>query len=45
MITSLSNEALTASVLAGSVLLSAVAQGMVVVGLWLLWRAAGRRAS
>jgi hypothetical protein len=30
--------------LAGSVLASAIAQTLVVVGLWLLWRAAGRRA-
>jgi len=30
--------------LAGSVLVSAIAQAMVVVGLWLVWRAARRRA-
>jgi hypothetical protein len=30
--------------LAGSVLASAIAQTLVVVGLWLLWRAARRRA-
>jgi hypothetical protein len=29
--------------LAGSVLLSAVAQGRVVIGVWLLWRAARRK--
>ena len=30
--------------LAGSVMLSAVAQSLIVIGLWLLWRAARRRA-
>ena len=30
--------------LAGSVLISAIAQGLVIVGLWLLWRAMRRRA-
>lgn len=30
--------------LAGSVLVSAIAQTLVVVGIWLLWRAARRRA-
>lgn len=29
--------------LAGSVLLSAIAQGLVVIGVWLLWRAARRK--
>lgn len=30
--------------LAGSVLVSAIAQGLVVIGLWLLWRTLRRRA-